>query len=83
MIVKVLGKDAIVSVASLYVPQCGLDKGDIREKRNCCRCLNERVGGIAEDYGEHQGYGFGVRNKESKIIIMVWEIRYVRNGKIT
>lgn len=25
MIVKVLGKGAIVSVASLYVPQCGLE----------------------------------------------------------
>lgn len=83
MIVKVLGKGAIVSVASLYVPQCGLDKGDIWGKRTCCRCLNEHVRGIAEDYGEDQGYGFGVRNKESKIIIMVWEIKYVRNGKIT
>lgn len=56
---------------------------DIWEKRTCCRCLNEHVRGIAEDYGEDQGYGFGVRNKESKIIIMVWEIKYVRNGKIT
>ena len=87
MTVKVLVQGAIVSVISFYVQLCGLDRRDIWGKRTCYHCLNRYVGVIAEDHVDDQGYGFEVRNKKNKMILIVvgnkvckkWENHLVTN----
>ena len=78
IVIKMLVQEIIMTVISVYAPECVLDNSLI----NIVRKLREKeIVVIAGDFNyqvvshpgdyedQHRGYGYGVRNKEGKRIL--------------